>query len=190
MPVTALDLATNATRPVVVTFDNDATLTVLYKPTAYSGEVERVFTQANAVGREIAAHAYLLSQLIESWDMEYAAGETVADAAIVPVGDTTATITHGLGFKPKPSQVKLDLRGRALDVKGHLKKITEETFDVVLDEPAERATVVFWEVGNLEGCAVAPTERYLAKLPFPVLERIKDALLHDLFPTRRTFRRS
>lgn len=190
MPVTALDLALDATRPVTISFDGDATLTLFYKPTAYTGEVERAFTMANASGREIAAHAYLLSQLITSWDMEYAEGETVADAALVPVGDTSVTITHGLGFKPKPSQVSLDLRGRALEVKGHLKKVTDETFDVVLDEPAERATVVFWEVSGLGGHAAAPTERYLAKLPFPVLERIAAEVLRDLFPTRRTWRRS
>lgn len=189
MPVTALDLALDAPRPVTVTFDNDATLTVLYQPANYTGEVERVYMMANSTGREIAAHAYLLSQLISSWDMEYAEGETIGDATIVPVGDTTVTVTHGLGFKPKPSQVKLELRGRALDVKDHLKKLSDETFDVVLDEPAERATVVFWEIAGLAGHAVAPTERYLAKLPFPVLQRITDEVMRDLFPNRRAFRR-
>lgn len=189
MPVTALDLVADASVPLDIAFDNDSVLHIVYRPSQYTGTIERVFGANMAMGRELVAHAYILAQLLDSWDLTYGDDETVYDGESIPAGETSLTVEHELGFKPKPSQIELLIGGIVQDNKERLKKINDATFDVVLDEASEDATPLIWTATKLGGQPVGISERYLARLPLPVLQRIWADIERSLFPNRRTFRR-
>lgn len=179
MGVTIRDLVGDLARPVKVEFDNGASLTVIYRPTNYSPDVETTMYLSLTAGRNASGIAYALSKLIESWDLVYADDDEVADTARIGAGETSVTIDHGLVEAPKASQIRLSHE----DAK--VKKVNAGTFDIVFDEPPAVATRVRWTITGLGGQAIKPTDRYLATLGQPVLERIWEAIRDDLRPNGR-----
>lgn len=195
MGLSLYDLTHDLKRTVTVTFETGATLNVTYLPSALNAvnERQRIITMASeAFGGEADALASYISKLVESWDLVFDADperdpfQPVQGIATLPDDERRVTVTHGLGFKPKLSQIRLRGTAGELPAKGHVDKLNAETFDLHIPEDEKLDDRRFiWEAVDLGGLAVPPSLRNMRFLGLDIMKAINQAIHEDISPNRR-----
>lgn len=193
MPLSLFDLTHDHKRAVTVTFPGGAELNVTYLPSALNAvnERERIIRSSEAFAGEADALALYMAKLVDGWDLVYHADadldplQPVNGLVTIPEGEHRVTVPHPLGWKPALQNIHLRAESGELPAKGHVDKLSAESFDLHFAEDEDVPRQVVWTLVDLGGEPVTPNLRAMRFLSTDLLYAIRDAIRADASPNAR-----